>query len=50
MKEKSKRDKEREEKFAVVALHIMSNKEQIIQPLIRSILSCLYSRNDFVFI
>ena len=27
--------KEREEKFAVVALHIMSNKEQIIQPLIR---------------
>ena len=27
--------KNREEKFAVVARHIMSNKEQIIQPLIR---------------
>ena len=27
--------KESEEKFAVVALHIMSNKEQIMQPLIR---------------
>ena len=27
--------KDREEKFAVVALHIMSNKEQTIQPLMR---------------
>lgn len=27
--------KDREEKFAVVALHIMSNKEQTIQALIR---------------
>ena len=26
--------KEREQKFAVVALHIMSKKKQIIQPLI----------------
>ena len=27
--------KESEEKFAIEALHVMSNKEQIIQPLIR---------------